>query len=227
MMYSIAVAEDNKAYLNSFLHKIKECDNLRLLFSAANGKLCLEQLKGCPANLLPQVIFMDIEMPELNGIETIGIAKSLYPSIHFIVLTVFEDDEKVFEAIRAGASGYLLKHEPPAVLLHSVQSVMEEQGAPMSPGIARKALAMLSRSVIHNNGGVEPAHKLPEAITEREEEILKHIVTGWDAKRVAAYLDISVYTVRNHIANIYEKLQVRSKAEIMQMAHKNKWFNGG
>lgn len=223
-MYSIAVAEDNKAYLNSFLHKIKECGNLHLLFSAANGKLCLEQLKGCPEDKLPQVIFMDIEMPELNGIETIGIAKALYPSIHFVVLTVFEDDEKVFEAIRAGASGYLLKHEPPAVLAAAVSSVMEEQGAPMSPGIARKALSLLSRSVMQGNGNTPSQPKLPEVITEREEEILKHIVTGWDAKRVAAFLDISVYTVRNHIANIYEKLQVRSKAEIMQMAHKNKWF---
>jgi len=222
-MYSIAVAEDNKAYLNSFLHKIKECGNLKLLFSAANGRQCLEQLKGCPEDKLPQAIFMDIEMPGLNGIETIGIAKSLYPSIHFIVLTVFEDDEKVFEAIKAGASGYLIKHEPPSVLAEAVTSVIEQQGAPMSPGIARKALLLLSRSVLPGNNN-SPQTRIPEMITEREEEILKHLVSGWDAKRVAAFLDISIYTVRNHIANIYEKLQVSSKAEVMQMAHKNKWF---
>ena len=223
MNYLIAVAEDNKTYLHSFLQKIKECKGFELVFSAANGRLCLEQLKGLPHHMLPQVIFMDIEMPELDGIETIGIAKALYPQIHFIVLTVFDDDEKVFEAIRAGASGYLLKHEPPAVLASSVHTIMEEGGAPMSPGIARKALGLLSRSS-HAATNDTKTDTLPKTITDREEEILKHIVTGWDAKRIASALDISVNTVRNHIANIYQKLQVQSRAQIMQMAPKNKWF---
>jgi len=224
MNYTIAIAEDNKAYLNSFLHKLTECKHLKLQFTAANGRLCLEQLKGLPDHLQPQVIFMDLEMPELDGVETIGIAKSLYPAIHFIVLTVLDDDEKVFEAIKAGASGYLLKHESPVVLAHAVESVMEHQGAPMSPGIARKALSLLSRSMVPDGGKQAISERLPKAITEREEEILKHIVSGWDAKRIASVLDISVNTVRNHIANIYQKLQVQSKAQIMQMAHKNKWF---
>lgn len=224
MNYTIAIAEDNKSYLNSFLHKIGECKTLQLVFSAANGRLCLEQLKGTPDHLLPQVIFMDLEMPEMDGVEAIAIGKSLYPSIHFIVLTVLDDDEKVFEAIKAGASGYLLKHEPPAILLAAVENVMEHQGAPMSPGIARKALNMLSRSMIAGNDKLEKHDPLPKAITDREEEILKHIVSGWDAKRIASALDISVNTVRNHIANIYQKLQVQSKAQIMQMAHRNKWF---
>jgi len=224
MNYTIAIAEDNRSYLNSFLHKIAECKHLKLQFTAANGRLCLEQLKGLPYHLMPQVIFMDLEMPELDGVETIGVAKSLYPDIHFIVLTVLDDDEKVFEAIRAGASGYLLKHEPSAVLADAVANVMEHQGAPMSPGIARKALGLLSRSTAPVTDKQEINERIPKAITEREEEILKHIVSGWDAKRIATVLDISVNTVRNHIANIYQKLQVQSKAQIMQMAHKNKWF---
>ncbi len=224
MNYSIAIAEDNKAYLNSFMHKIKECKQLDLLFTAANGRICLEQLKGSPDHLLPQVIFMDLEMPEMDGVETISIAKALYPQIHFIVLTVLDDDEKVFDAIKAGASGYLLKHEPAAVLVEAIISVMEYQGAPMSPGIARKALNLLSMSKMNNAGNEKNNKPIPKIITEREEEILKHIVSGWDAKRIASSLDISVNTVRNHIANIYQKLQVQSKAQIMQMAHKNKWF---
>ena len=224
MNYSIAIAEDNKAYLNSFMHKIKECKQLDLLFTAANGRICLEQLKGSPDHLLPQVIFMDLEMPEMDGVETISIAKALYPQIHFIVLTVLDDDEKVFDAIKAGASGYLLKHEPAAVLVEAIISVMEYQGAPMSPGIARKALNLLSMSKMNDAGNEKNNKSIPKIITEREEEILKHIVSGWDAKRIASSLDISVNTVRNHIANIYQKLQVQSKAQIMQMAHKNKWF---
>ena len=224
MNYSIAIAEDNKAYLNSFIHKIKECKQLDLLFTAANGRICLEQLKGSPDHLLPQVIFMDLEMPEMDGVETISIAKALYPQIHFIVLTVLDDDEKVFDAIKGGASGYLLKHEPAAVLVEAIISVMEYQGAPMSPGIARKALNLLSMAKMNDANNEKNNKAIPKIITEREEEILKHIVSGWDAKRIASSLDISVNTVRNHIANIYQKLQVQSKAQIMQMAHKNKWF---
>ncbi|MDB5231001.1 MAG: DNA-binding response regulator [Chitinophagaceae bacterium] len=223
MSYSIAVAEDNKSYLRSFLHKTSECDNLKLVFTAANGRICLEELKGLPHHLMPQVIFMDIEMPEIDGIQTISMAKSLYPEIHFIVLTVFDDDEKVFEAIKAGASGYLLKHETAAVLYAAVIAVMEENGAPMSPGIARKTLMMLSRSPLQKEES-KTKSALPAMITEREEEILKHIVSGWDAKRIASSLDISVNTVRNHIANIYQKLQVQSRAQVIQMAHTSRWF---
>lgn len=223
MSYSIAVAEDNKSYLNSFLHKIRECVDLKLVFTAANGRICLEELKGLPPHLHPQVIFMDIEMPEIDGIQTIGMAKSIYPEIHFIVLTVFDDDDKVFEAIKAGASGYLLKHEPAPVLHAAVVAVMEENGAPMSPGIARKTLMMLSRTQAESMDK-EKKSEVPAMITEREEEILKHIVAGWDAKRIASALEISVNTVRNHIANIYQKLQVQSRAQVIQMAHKSKWF---
>ena len=110
MPVNIALTEDNFINKNTFLQKIKGYPELNLVFSADNGHDCLEELKGLPLQLLPQVIFMDLEMPEMDGIETIQIAKSLYPEIHFIVLTVFDDDEKIFEAIKAGASGYLLKH---------------------------------------------------------------------------------------------------------------------
>lgn len=225
MNYSIAVAEDNRNYLNSFLHKVKQCVNLQLVFSAVNGRHCLEQLKGLQHKQLPDVVFMDLEMPELDGVVTIRMAKALYPHLHFIVLTIFDDDEKIFEAIRAGASGYLLKHEPADVLNAAVINVTESMGAPMSPGIARKALGLLSRAVVTSGAAPqENKEQLPHAITERETEILQYMVSGWDAKRIASALDISVNTVRNHIASIYQKLQVQSKAQVMQMAHKNKWF---
>jgi DNA-binding NarL/FixJ family response regulator len=89
---------------------------MQLVFSAHNGHQCLEELAGIPHGMLPQVIFMDIEMPQMDGIETTRMAKALYPQIHFLILTVLDDDEKIFEAIKAGASGYLLKHEPATVL---------------------------------------------------------------------------------------------------------------
>ena len=217
----IALTEDNEINRNTFRQKIGQLSEYRLSFVARNGHECLEQLKGLPATNLPAIIFMDIEMPVMNGIQTIAIARSLYPQVHFIVLTVFDDDEKIFEAIRAGASGYLLKHEPASMLRESIKNVLEFGGAPMSPSIGRKALRLLSKAPVPE---ALAESSIPEAITDREEQILKYIVNGWDAKRISSVLDISVLTVRKHIANIYVKLQVQSKAQIMQVAHKNKWF---
>jgi DNA-binding NarL/FixJ family response regulator len=223
MNFTVALTEDNSVNRNTFLQKINVLGNMQVIFVASNGHDCLEQLKGVPREKLPQVIFMDLEMPQMDGIETIRLAKSLYPQIHFVVLTVFDDDEKIFEAIKAGAAGYLLKHEPAGVLQEAVMNVLEFGGAPMSPAIARKALQLMSKASL--TASVEVKQSVPEMITTREEEILKHMVYGWDAKRIASTLDISVLTVRKHIANIYEKLHVQSRAEVINMAHHNKWFN--
>ncbi len=218
MNFLIGLVEDNIINRNTFLLKIRQLQDCRLVFVAENGNDCLEELKGLPVAKIPQVIFMDLEMPGMNGIETIAIAKSLYSQIHFIVLTVFDDDDKIFEAIKSGASGYLLKHEPANVLHDAIINVLQNGGAPMSPAIARKALHMLS----HSNHITEIQTSLPQAITEREKEILHYAVTGWDAKRIAATLNISTLTVRKHIANIYEKLHVQSKAQVIHLAHSKK-----
>jgi DNA-binding NarL/FixJ family response regulator len=219
----IALVEDNVVNRNTFQQKVQHHSHWKIIFIATNGENCLEQLKGMPENVLPNVIFMDIEMPGLNGIQTIAIGKTLYPQIHFIVLSAFDDDEKIFEAIKAGASGYLLKHESAASLNDAVVNLLEFGGAPMSPGIARKALQLLCSSV--NEKIDRKASLIPETISEREREILQHTENGLDAKRIANFLNISVFTVRKHIANIYEKLHVQSKAQIMKLAHNNKWFN--
>lgn len=224
MNFSVALTEDNSVNRNTFLQKINVLGNMQLVFMANNGHDCLEQLKGLPHSKMPQVIFMDIEMPQLNGIETIRIAKALYPQIHFVVLTVFDDDEKIFDAIKAGASGYLLKHEPAGVLQEAVTNVLEFGGAPMSPAIARKALQLMNRSSLNGSATENTTTSaIPEMITTREEEILKHMVNGWDAKRISSELDISVLTIRKHIANIYQKLHVNSKAQVISLAHKNNW----
>ena len=221
MPVNIALTEDNFINKNTFLQKIKGYPELNLVFSADNGHDCLEELKGLPLQLLPQVIFMDLEMPEMDGIETIQIAKSLYPEIHFIVLTVFDDDEKIFEAIKAGASGYLLKHEHAQVINDAIANVLEYGGAPMSPAIARKAMQLLSKAAPEKESTA--GEGVPKIITEREHEILQQLINGWDAKRIASGLNLSVLTVRKHIANIYNKLHVTSKAQVISLAHKNKW----
>ncbi|HMO61938.1 MAG TPA: response regulator transcription factor [Ferruginibacter sp.] len=221
MPVNISLTEDNFINRNTFLQKVSVYPDLNLVFTAGNGHECLEELKGLPQGLMPQVIFMDLEMPEMDGIETIQIAKSIYPEIHFIVLTVFDDDEKIFEAIKAGASGYLLKHESAQVIYDAVINVLDFGGAPMSPAIARKTMHLLSKTAAPAD--VIAGELMPKMITEREQEILQHLIIGWDAKRIAAGLNLSVLTVRKHIANIYNKLHVTSRAQVISLAHKNKW----
>ena len=167
---------------------------------------------------------MDLEMPQLDGVQTIRIARALYPEIFFIVLTVFDDDDKIFEAIKAGAHGYLLKDENAISLHNAITNVIENGGAPMSPAIARKALNLLSKSNLPADTQPAGPDLITTLLTEREKEILQHTITGYDAKRIASVLDISVLTIRKHIANIYQKLHVNSKAQVISLAHKNNWI---
>ncbi len=220
----IAYTEDNAINRNTFLQKFQEFQNTQLMFVASNGIECLEKLKGLPENKMPQVMFMDLEMPQMDGIQTIALAHSLYPSIHFIVLTVFDDDDKIFSAIQAGASGYLLKHEPASVLQDAVQNTLEHGGAPMSPAIARKTLQLLNRTSNEPPSTTHSPSSIPDSITKREKEILEYMVNGWDAKRISSVINISTFTVRKHIANIYDKLHINSKAQAMRLALKENWF---
>ncbi|MBS1732916.1 MAG: response regulator transcription factor [Bacteroidetes bacterium] len=217
----IALVDDNALNRSNFVQKVAQFSDLELSIVATDGHDFLEKMKGLPLQQLPVVVFMDIQMPGLNGIDTIKLAKSLYSSVHFIVLTVFEDDDTIFEAIQAGASGYLLKHENYHSILQAIQEVTEYGGAPMSPAIARKTLKILGQKK-----NVEPASNasvLESLLTERELEVLQHLVNGYDAKRIAEITGISTLTVRKHIANVYNKLHVNSKAQVISMAHKNNW----
>lgn len=219
----IGLVDDKAVNRSSVTGKIKQFEDLDFCFTAVNGNDCLQQLKGLPFEKMPQVIFMDLEMPEMDGVQTISIARALYPGIYFIVLTVFDDDDKIFEAIKAGAHGYLLKDESAITLHNAITNVIENGGAPMSAAIARKALEILGRATLPAETKAAEPHLLDALLTEREKEILLHTINGLDAKRIAAVLDISVLTIRKHIANVYQKLHVNSKAQIINLAHKNNW----
>ncbi len=219
----IGLVDDKAVNRSSVSDKIKQFEDLDFCFIAVNGNDCLEQLKGLPFEKTPQVIFMDLEMPEMDGVQTISIARALYPQIFFIVLTVFDDDDKIFEAIKAGAHGYMLKDESAVSLHNAITNVLEHGGAPMSPAIARKALTLLSNAELQNTVQHKSTDRISELLTQREKEILQHTITGYDAKRIATILDISVLTIRKHIANIYQKLHVSSKAQVISLAHKNNW----
>ncbi len=223
MGYRIAVAEDKVVYRHAFLQKVQATRGLELVFMAENGSQLLDNLQRLPHPKLPQVVFVDIAMPEMDGIEAIKLGKVLFPQLHFVVLSVFDDDRKLFEAIKAGSCGYLLKHESALTLEGAVADILENGGAPMSPAIARKALTMLSQSVVPDSRP-PTGDGIPGIITSREREILQLMVNGWDAKRIAFELDVSYHTVRAHIANIYEKLHVNSRAQVIAIAHRNRWL---
>jgi DNA-binding NarL/FixJ family response regulator len=222
----IGLVDDNPVNRNNFMQKVAQFSDLDVSLIAVNGHEFLEKLKGLPLIQQPVVVFMDIQMPQLNGIDTIKLAKALYPSIHFIVLTVFEDDDNIFEAIQAGASGYLLKHESHHTIREAIDEILEYGGAPMSPAIARKTLKLLGQK---NSSEQKEKTKSNESVldtllSEREREVLTHMVNGYDAKRIAEIINISTLTVRKHIANIYTKLHVNSKAQVISLAHKNNWI---
>lgn len=219
----IALVEDNPVNRNSFMQKINQFAEVEIALVATNGHEFLEKIKGQPHQNLPAVVFMDIQMPGLNGIETIKLAKSMYSNIHYIVLTVFEDDDNIFEAIKAGASGYLLKHENHTTLREAIDQVLEFGGAPMSPAIARKTLKLLGQKDKPSESQTNSLI-IDTLLSDREREVLLHMVNGYDAKRIAEITEISTLTVRKHIANIYTKLHVNSKAQVISMAHKNNWI---
>jgi DNA-binding NarL/FixJ family response regulator len=224
MPVKVAFADDNMVNRNTFVRKIQSFDDLEIVFTAPNGSSCLEQLKELSPDKMPQVLFVDLEMPGLNGIQVIQVAKVLYPSLHFIVLTVFDDDERIFEAIKSGANGYLLKDDNAISLRNAITNSLEQGGAPMSPSIARKALDLLSKSSLATENTNHHDSSLESLLSEREKEILQYTIKGCSPKQIAETLYISIFTVRKHIAHIYEKLHVNTNTQIMSLAHKNKWI---
>ncbi len=161
----------------------------------------------------PEVVLMDIDMPGINGIEAVNIIKENFPSIHIIMQTVFEDDDKIFKAIKSGAEGYILKKTPPSKILEAISEVYTG-GAPMTPSVAAKTLQLF-------RSGLKPLPDKTEAqLNVRQKEILECIQNGMSYKLIAEKLFISVDTVRYHVKNIYEILQIHSRFELMSKQRK-------
>lgn len=217
----IGLVEDNYVNQRNFVQNIKLFPDLKLTILASSGEEYLDKIKSMPVNLFPAVVFMDIQMAGISGIETIKLAKAHSNDINYIVLTVFEDEDYIFEAIKAGAIGYLLKHANYLSIYDAITEVLEYGGAPMSPAIARKALRMLNKPQpeIYEND------KILILLTDREREVLQNLINGYDATRIGEILDVSKLTIRKHIANIYTKLHVNSKAQVISLAYQNKWVD--
>jgi DNA-binding NarL/FixJ family response regulator len=159
----------------------------------------------------PDVALSDIGLPGMSGIEGVRRLKASHPATQILMLTVHDDDDHIFEAICAGASGYLLKDTPPARLVEAIREV-QSGGAPMSPDIARRVVTMFQR--------IAPPRNSPVDLTPRELEVLRLLADGHSYKTAADALDVSLDTLRSHVRNTYEKLHVHSKSEAVLKAFK-------
>lgn len=220
MTIRIAIVDDKSINRDTVKKKLHAYTELELVLEAGNGKDFLEQIKELPENKKPHVVLMDLDMPVMDGIETIRFSSSIYPQIKFIVLTVFEDTERIFEAIKAGANGYLLKDDKAVNIVDAITNVYEYNGVPMSPSIARKAMELMLGNTPKVGKQDPSADDL--GLTVREIEILKELSSGASYNVIGEKLFISPLTVRKHVTNLYEKLHVSSRAQIINLAHKNK-----
>jgi len=214
MNLKIAIAEDNSFLAKTVIEKLSFFNDLNYKFKGVNGAELIGKLE---ANHNIDVILMDIQMPEMDGITATEIIKNKYPHIKIIMLTVFDDDENIFNAIKAGANGYLLK-EINAENLHKCILEVVNGGAPMTPSIALKTLNLLRNPTSFKNDSFIEKIKL----TKRETDILEHLSKGLIYNEIAENLIISPSTVRKHIENIYKKLQVHNKMEAVYKAKKHK-----
>lgn len=190
-------------------------DGLAMLIEGTNGYSCVgtfSNMEDAIANVhvnRPQVVLVDIGLPGMNGIEGITILKERHPELLLLTLTVYDDDERIFQALCAGACGYLLKKTPPARLLESIREVVDG-GAPMSPSVARKVIYLFRE--------FRPPEKADYRLTPHETKLLRMLVEGHNFKTTAAELSVSVNTIAFHMRHVYEKLQVHSKSEAVSKA---------
>jgi DNA-binding NarL/FixJ family response regulator len=219
MSIKIAIVDDKAIVRRAIMDKLGSCADIQVVLEAANGEDFLGKMKELADDSVPEIVLIDLEMPVMDGIQTIAVGSTLFPEIKFIVLTVYDNSEKIFEAIKAGANGYLLKEDDAINLNEAIFHVRNYGAVPMSPAIARKILGLLQTT------SMQPRRDAISGIlSTREHTVLQHLVEGLEYKQIAEKLFISPTTVRTHIANIYQKLHVTSKAQAIKLAYKNRWF---
>ena len=202
-MIRIAIIEDNVAYRKALETLITKTADMEIVYAASD----CTNLSQTIANILPDVVIMDIDMPGLTGIEGVKLVKGSSPNTNIFMLTVFEDDQNIFESIKAGATGYLLKKDPPAEILGAIRKVHNGE-AIMNGKVARKVLKYYSEKPAPKENFTE------YNLTNREKELLELIIKGLSYKEIAAKCFISIETVFSHIRSIYSKLNVHSRSEI-------------
>jgi DNA-binding NarL/FixJ family response regulator len=201
----VAIVEDVRALREGFYLLIDGTDGFRCTGRYRTMEEALDKI----GHELPDVVLSDIGLPGMSGIEGVRLLKERYPDLTILMLTVYEDDDRIFDALCAGACGYLLKKTPPARLLESVREAAQG-GAPMSPEIASRVVSLFRQ--------FRPPEHVDYQLTPHELRLLKLLVEGHNYKTAATHLNVSFNTVCFHIKNIYDKLQVHSKSEAVAKA---------
>ena len=199
-MIKVAIVEDNKTVREGFETLLNRTPGIQCVCTCATVS---EALKNIP-KAAPDVVLMDIQLPDATGVECTAKLKELMPTLHIVIVTVYEDSERIFQALRAGACGYLLKRAKPERIIDAVQEA-KEGGVPMTPEIARKVIGQFRSQAI--------AAEEVEELTDREKEVLELVMHGLANQAIADRLSVTVSAVRWHLKNIYHKLHVHSRTE--------------
>jgi DNA-binding NarL/FixJ family response regulator len=200
MPIQVSIVEDNDQLRGTLARLLNRAEGFACLSQYASAEAALE---GLPKDR-PQVVLMDINLPGLNGVECVRRLKQAMPELSAVMLTAYEDTENIFNALAAGANGYLLKRAPRAELLEAIREV-NRGGSPMTTHIARKVVQSFQRA--------EPSPQPGATLSTREQEVLDHLSHGFLYKEIAEKMGISYETVHTYIRRIYEKLQVRTRTE--------------
>ncbi|MBI5470741.1 MAG: response regulator transcription factor [Ignavibacteriae bacterium] len=219
----IALVEDNATLRKRFEEYFSLYERIELVASYASGEAALNSIKKMQPSRLPHIVLMDIELPNISGIETTQKLKEEFPDIEVMMLTVFEDQNKILQSIQAGASGYLLKDESPDSIVEALEECLRG-GAPISQSLARKVLGMLRAPSAGSSAATMTSSANEDSfdLSDREIELLQGLVQGEVYTTLAAKFFISPHTVRTHIRNIYKKLQVHNRAHAVRIAIEKK-----
>jgi DNA-binding NarL/FixJ family response regulator len=208
--YRIIIGDDHE-HARKAIRMIMESDpDFEIVGEATNGKEVIQLTE----ETMPDIILMDINMPVLDGLQTTGIIKERFPYVKIVIITVSDDVSDLFEALKKGAQGYLLKNLNPNIWLEYLHTLVNDE-APMPREVAYRIL-----NEFHQNSGSMQCSTL----TKREQEILTLVAKGWSNKEIASQLTISEYTVKNHLKNIMQKLHLSNRVQLAGYAYKNGWI---
>ncbi|MDR9417612.1 response regulator [Gracilimonas sp.] len=215
----VAIVEDHDIFRKRLSELLSFYNEIELVFAVDSGEKCREYLSK--AETIPQVILMDIELPGISGIETTFRVKQEYKNIDIIMFTVFEDDDRIFESIQVGATGYMLKDEPIEKVVSAIKEVIKG-GAPISPSIARKVFGLMTQLKKEAKANPKNSDITPFDLTPSEIKILEKVIEGLTNKEIAEEVILSPWTVKTHVKNIYKKMQVNSRAAAVRLALERK-----